>query len=39
MSQLSYASIGPRAMRRLGAQFVNGISYAATANSATREVF
>lgn len=27
LMQLSYVSIGPKAMRRLGSQFVNGISY------------
>ncbi len=27
MMQLSYASIGPKAMRRLGGQFVNGVSH------------
>jgi len=30
LSQLSYVSIGPKAMRRLGSQFVNGVSYMST---------
>lgn len=28
LTQMSYASIGPKAMRRLGGQFVNSVSYA-----------
>jgi len=31
MTQLTYASIGPKAARRLGTQFVNGISHASSA--------
>lgn len=31
LTQLSYASIGPKAMRRLGGQFVNSVSYATSA--------
>lgn len=39
LMQLSYASIGPKAMRRLGGQFVNSISYATTtARAAKRTV-
>jgi len=37
MTQLSFASIGPRAMRRLSSQFVYGISSAANTNAASRE--
>ena len=29
MQQLSYASVGPKAMRKLGGQFINSVSYAA----------
>ena len=28
MMQLSYVSIGPKAIRKLGSQFVNSVSYA-----------
>ena len=28
MQQLSYASVGPKAMRKLGGQFINSVSYA-----------
>jgi hypothetical protein len=37
MTQLSFASIGPRAMRRLSSQFVYGISSAANSNATSRE--
>jgi hypothetical protein len=35
MTQLTYASIGPKAVRRLGIQFVNGVSYASSVGSAS----
>lgn len=33
LMQLSYASIGPKAMRRLGGQFINSVSYVTTKSS------
>jgi hypothetical protein len=39
MAQLTYASIGPKAARRLGTQFVNGISHASSAGSSARGGF
>jgi len=39
MTQLTYASIGPKAARRLGTQFVNGISHASSAGSPARGGF
>jgi len=39
MTQLSYASIGPKAARRLGIQFVNGVSHVSSAGNSVREVF
>jgi hypothetical protein len=34
MTQLTYASIGPKAVRRLGVQFVNGVSHASSGQAA-----
>jgi hypothetical protein len=39
MTQLTYASIGPKAVRRLSAQFVNGVSHVSSAGGPAREVF
>jgi hypothetical protein len=33
MTQLSYASIGPKAMRQLGIRFVNGVSHVSTGSA------
>jgi hypothetical protein len=39
MTQLAYASIGPKAVRRLSTQFVNGLSHVSSASSTSRQVF
>jgi hypothetical protein len=38
LNQLSYVSIGPKAMRKLGSQFVNSVSYATTKLKTARAV-
>jgi len=38
MNQLSYVSLGPKSLRRLGGQFVNSVSYATTKLKAARAV-
>jgi len=38
LNQLSYVSIGPKAMRRLGSQFINSVSYATTKLRTARAV-
>src|SRR5581483_6696040 len=38
LNQLAYVSIGPKAMRRLGSQFVNSVSYATTKMRTARAV-
>ena len=37
MNQLSYVSMGPKAMRKLGSQFMTSVSYMTTKVSATRK--
>lgn len=37
MTQLTYASIGPKAVRQLGVRFINGVSHVSSASSASRE--
>jgi hypothetical protein len=37
MTQLTYASIGPKAVRQLGVRFINGVSHVSNASSASRE--
>jgi type IV secretory pathway TrbL component len=39
MTQLAYASIGPKAVRRLSTQFVNGLSHVSSTNSASGQTF
>lgn len=36
LNQLSYVSVGPKAMRRLGSQFINSVSYTTTKFKAVR---
>ena len=38
MMQLSYVSVGPRALRKLGGQFINGVSYTSNKVKAARNV-
>lgn len=38
MMQLSYVSVGPRALRKLGGQFINGVSYTSSKVKAARKV-
>lgn len=39
MTQLAYASIGPRAVRRLSSQFINSISHVSNANGTSGQEF
>lgn len=39
MTQLTYASIGPKAIRRLGAQFINGVSHVSGLRNVNSEAF
>jgi hypothetical protein len=38
LNQLAYVSIGPKAMRRLGSQFINSVSYASTKMRTARAI-
>jgi hypothetical protein len=37
MTQLTYASIGPKAVRQLGIRFINGVSHVSSASRVSRE--